>query len=132
MKKLLILIGLISGMYAVPPCEHIQEEVCIYYWRGGGYSSEIRIANMSKNKVIIENAWATLDNIYATVSNKELESGQDIVIGTMKYDDPTKEKKPIFNKIMFKYRIIEEPKKNIQPQASSTSNQEKKIKIQMK
>lgn len=93
-------------MYAIPPCEHINQEVCIYYWRGGGYSSEIRIANMSKNKVLIENAWATLDNLSAWINNKELESGQDIVIGTMKYEDPTKEKKPIFNINIFKYKNI--------------------------
>lgn len=132
MKKLFILIGLISSMYAVPPCENINQEVCIYYWRGGGYTSEIRIANVSKNKVIIENAWATLDYISGSVSNRELESGQDIVIGTIKYEDPSKEKKGVFRIFSFKYKVIEEQKKNIQPQTSSTNNQEKKIQIQMK
>lgn len=133
MRKLIILIGLISSMYAMPPCEYAKDEVCIYYWRGGGYSSEIRIANMSKNKVLIENAWATLDYLLsANVSNRELESGQDIVIGTLKYEDPTKEKKGAFKIYTFRYRIIEEPKKNIQPQASNTNNQEKNIHIEMK
>ena len=120
-------------MYALPPCELPEQEVCVYYWRGGGYTSEIRIANVSKNKVVIENAWATLDYLLsANINNRELESGQDIVIGTMKYEDPTKEKKGAFRVHAFKYRIIEEQKKNIQPQALNTNTQEKKIQIQMK
>lgn len=132
MKKLLILIGLISSTYAMPPCEHAKQEVCIYYWRGGGYTSEIRIANVSKNKVIIENAYATLDYITGSISNRELESGEDVVVETIRYTDPSKEKKGAFKVYSFRYRVIEEPRKNIQPQASNANNQEKKIQIQMK
>lgn len=119
-------------MYAVPPCEQKNQEVCIYYWRGGGYTSEIRIANVSKNKVMIENAYATLDYISGIISNRELESGEDIIVETIKYTDPSKEKKGAFRIHTFRYIIIEEPKKNIQPQALNANEQERKMQIQMK
>lgn len=103
MKKLLILIGLLSSMYAIPPCELPDQEVCAYLYKGA-MSSEIIITNMSRDTVLIKRVSASLDGQHKSISDLKLAAGQNYTMIKSKYDDH--EKKPYYNIGSMDYKVI--------------------------
>lgn len=127
MKKILILIGLISSMYATPPCELPDQKVCTYFYKGA-MSSEIIIVNLLPYKVNIEYASAVLDFKHRNISDLKLDPGGSYTLLKSVYDDP--ERKAMYNIGSMRYKVIQE--NNTVQQKQSLSNNEKKqnIKIQ--
>ena len=105
MRRILGMCLIVGNLFAFGPCNG-REEICVYYWRGGGFTSEVRIANTTDKKILIENLVVTIDYKMVTVENKEVEAYQDVLIGKIEHKDPTKEKEPIFNKYAFKYKYL--------------------------
>lgn len=105
MRKVLVVCLIIGNLFAVGPCDG-REEVCVYYWRGGGYTSEVRVANTTAKRILVENLVVALDYKLITVENKEIEAYQDMIVGKIENKDPSKEKEPIFNKYAFRYKYL--------------------------
>ena len=49
MRKVLISMGLLTSMYAIPPCEYDMEQVCMYLYKGP-MSAEVNVINMTQKK----------------------------------------------------------------------------------
>ncbi|WP_041956872.1 hypothetical protein [Sulfurospirillum arsenophilum] len=129
MKKLLVLVGLLTSMYAIPPCELHDQKVCTYFYKGA-MSAEIIIVNLSPDTVLVEYAGGILDWKTKSVTNLKLEAGQRYTILKSTYEDH--EKKPTYNIYSMSYKVI--PKNNEQQQTiKQSSNDERKanIKIEM-
>ncbi len=129
MKKILIIIGLITSIYAIPPCELPDQRVCTYFYKGA-MSSEIIITNLLPDTVVIEYAGGMLDWKTKNISNLTLETGKSYTLLKSIYEDP--ETKPIHSIQSIKYKII--PTTNTQQQTiKQSSNEERKqnVKIEM-
>lgn len=87
MKKLLILVGLLTSMYAVPPCEIDIDTICVYLYKGA-MSSEAILVNTTKKKMQITTVEATLDGRKKELTNLVLNPYQQITILKSKYDSP--------------------------------------------
>ena len=103
MKKLLILIGLITSMYAVPPCESEADKVCVYLYKGG-MSSEAILVNTIQSKIQIDLVIATLDGKQKEITNLTMEPNQSITLLKSRYDDHLQ--KPNFGLWKVSYRQI--------------------------
>lgn len=106
MRRILGMCLVIGNLFGASPCKG-KEEICVYYWRGGGYTSEVRVANTTAKKILIENLIVTIDYKMVTIENQEVEAYQNILISKIEHKDPSKEKEPIFNKYKFKYKYID-------------------------
>lgn len=103
MKKLLILVGLLTSMYAFPPCELPDETVCAYFYKGA-MSAEIIITNLSPNTVLIKYASAFLDGNSKSIRNLKLSPGQNFTMLQSRYN--TYDKKPYYNIGSLEYKIM--------------------------
>ena len=129
MKKLLILITLISSMYAIPPCELPEQRVCTYFYKGA-MSAEIIVVNLLPDTVMVEYAGGILDSRIKHVTNLKLETGQSHNILRSTYEDH--EKKPSYHISSMKYKVIAKNNTPQQTTNQSTSDERKsKIKIEM-
>ena len=104
MKKIFALIGLISSMYATPPCESDIDKVCVYLYKGA-MSSEAILVNTIQSKIHIDLAIATLDGRQKEVTNFNMEPNQTITLLKSRYDDHTQ--KPNFGLWKVTYRQIQ-------------------------
>lgn len=103
MNKLLFFLFFVSSLFAVPPCELPNQDVCMYFYKGS-MSSEIIITNVSMDKVLIENANASLDGNSKNIRGLTLERGQTFTMLKSQYDNP--EKKPYYRIGYFNYKIL--------------------------
>ena len=103
MKKMLTILATITSLYATPPCELPNENVCMYLYKGA-MSSEIIIVNMSKEKVLIKRADAYLDGESKDIRKLILNSGQTYTMIKSRYD--THDKKPSYQLYNFDYETI--------------------------
>ncbi|ATB70292.1 hypothetical protein SJPD1_2194 [Sulfurospirillum diekertiae] len=103
MKKILILVGLLTSMYAIPPCDLPDQKVCAYFYKGP-LSGEIIITNMSADTVLIKHISVSLDGQNKSVSDLQLSAGQNFSIVKARYDDH--DKKPYYYIGSMEYKII--------------------------
>ncbi|AFL68265.1 hypothetical protein [Sulfurospirillum barnesii] len=103
MKKLLILVGLLTSMYAIPPCELPDEKVCMYLYKGG-MNAEIIITNLSTDTVLVTYASASLDGNSKTIRNLKLSSGQTFTMLQSRYK--TYDQKPYYHINSFEYKAL--------------------------
>ena len=103
MKKLLVLVGLLTSMYAVPPCELPDQNVCAYFYKGA-MSGEIIITNLSGDTVLIKYASAYLDGNNKTIRDLKLSPGQNFTMLKSRYDDHMK--KPYYTIGSLEYKIL--------------------------
>lgn len=101
MKKLLILIGLISSMYAVPPCEHDQQRVCIYLYKGA-MSAEANIINMTDKEIKID-VEVTLDGNTRTYKDWTVSPNQPLTMLKSRYDNPNQKPNLSYKNFTYKY-----------------------------
>lgn len=101
MKKILILVGLLQSIYAMPPCEYEHEQVCMYLYKGA-MSAEVNVINMTQKKVIVQ-AEARLDKTYRKLENLSLEPNQTITIIKEKYNNSSTKPNFVSRKFAFKY-----------------------------
>lgn len=127
MKKLLTIVGLISSMYAIPPCEFPEQEVCTYFYKGA-MSAEIIVINLLPDTVIIEYTGGMLDWKTKNVTNLKLEPGQRQTLLKSKYEDH--EAKPHYSIYSTKYKVVQ--KENTPQQTiKQSSNDERKANIKI-
>lgn len=103
MKKILVLVGLLTSMYAIPPCELPDQKVCTYLYKGA-MSAEIIITNLSRETVLIKYASASLDGNTKRISDLKLAPGQNFTMLQSRYDDHTK--KPFYNIGSLDYKVL--------------------------
>lgn len=103
MKKILVLVGLLTSMYATPPCELPDQKICAYLYKGA-MSAEIIITNMSKDTVLIKYASALLDGNSKSIRDLKLAPGQNFTMLQSRYDDHTK--KPYYSIGSLDYKVI--------------------------
>ncbi|AHJ12422.1 hydroxymethylglutaryl-CoA synthase family protein [Sulfurospirillum multivorans] len=103
MKKILILVGLLTSMYAIPPCELPNQMVCAYLYKGA-MSSEIIIVNLSRDNILVKNISATLDGQSKSISDLQLSPGQSYTMLKSRYDDHLK--KPYYYIGSMDYKTI--------------------------
>jgi len=104
MKKILVLIGLLSSMYAIPPCDLPDQKVCAYFYNGP-LSGEIIITNMSTDTILVERLHASLDDENKDVQGLTLSPGQNYTVIKKEYDEKNK-KKPYYHIEPIKYKIV--------------------------
>jgi len=88
MKKILTLIGLITSIYATPPCQYESDKVCVYLYKGG-MSAEANLVNTTMKKVQIIEVEANLDGTYRQLTNFEMQPNQTITLLKSRYNDAT-------------------------------------------
>jgi len=103
MKKILILVGLLTSMYAIPPCELPNQMVCAYLYKGA-MSSEIIIVNLSRDNILVKNISAILDGQSKSISDLQLSPGQSYTMLKSRYDDHLK--KPSYYIGSMEYKIM--------------------------
>lgn len=103
MKKILILVGLLTSMYAIPPCELPDQKVCAYLYKGA-MSAEIIITNLSRDTVLIKYASASLDGNSKSIRDLKLVPGQNFTMLQSRYDDHLK--KPYYYIDSMEYKIL--------------------------
>lgn len=103
MKRFLALIILGINLYATPPCEMPEQNICMYFYKGA-MSSEIIIVNLSTDKIFVERASAMLDGTNKTINGLALERGQAFTILKSVYKDP--EKKAYYAMDSLTYKIL--------------------------
>lgn len=103
MKKILILVGLLTSIYAVPPCELPDQKVCAYFYKGA-MSAEIIVTNVSSETVLIKHASAYLDGNSKSISDLKLAPGQNFTMLQSRYDDHMK--KPYYRIGSLEYKIL--------------------------
>ncbi|QIR75353.1 hypothetical protein FA592_03565 [Sulfurospirillum diekertiae] len=103
MKKILILVGLLTSMYAIPPCDLPDQKVCAYFYKGP-LSGEIIITNMSADTVLIKHLSASLDGQSKSINDLQLSAGQNFSMLKTRYDDH--DKKPYYYIGSMEYKII--------------------------
>lgn len=103
MKKYLLPLIIVTSLYAIPPCELPDQNVCVYYYKGA-MSAEIIITNLSNETVLIKRADAYLDGNSKSISDLKLAAGQNFIMLNSKYDDHNK--KPYYNIGTLEYKII--------------------------
>lgn len=86
MKKILVLVGLLTSMYAIPPCELPDQKVCAYLYKGA-MSAEIIITNLSSNTILIKDVTARLDGNSKSISDLKLAPGQNFTMLKSRYED---------------------------------------------
>lgn len=101
MKKILLLIGLLTSMYAMPPCEYETEQVCMYLYKSP-MSAEVNVINMTQKKVVVQ-AEARLDKIYRKIDNLVLEPNQTMTLIKTRYDNSSTKPSYVSRKFAFKY-----------------------------
>lgn len=101
MRKVLTLMGLLTSMYAMPPCEYDMEQVCMYLYKGP-MSAEVNVINMTQKKVVVQ-AEAKLDKIYRKIDNLVLEPNQTMTLIKTRYDNSSIKPSYISRKFAFKY-----------------------------
>lgn len=129
MKKILALIGLISSMYAIPPCELPEQKVCTYFYQGS-MSAEIIVTNLLPDTIIVEYAGGMLDGSTKNISNLKLETGQSHKLLKSIYKDH--EGKSFYRINSMRYRVITKNSTLEAPKPSLSNNERKQnIKIEM-
>lgn len=104
MKKLpLILVGLLTSLYAIPPCELPEQKVCAYLYKGA-MSAEIIITNLSNDTILIKHVYASLDGQSKSISDLRLSPAQNFTMLQSRYKDH--EKKPYYHIGAMEYKII--------------------------
>jgi len=103
MKKLLILVGLLTSMYAVPPCDLPDQKVCAYFYKGA-MSAEIIVTNLSNDTILVKNLYASLDGNSKSISDLKLAPGQNFTMLQSRYDDHMK--KPYYHIGSMEYKIL--------------------------
>lgn len=103
MKKILVLIGLITSIYAIPPCELPNQMVCAYLYKGA-MSSEIIVVNLSRDSILVKNINASLDGQNKSISDLQLSPGQSYTMLKSRYDDHLK--KPSYYIGSMEYKIM--------------------------
>ena len=103
MKKILVLVGLLSSMYAVPPCDLPDQRVCTYLYKSA-MSAEIIITNLSTNTILVKYASASLDGQSKSINDLQLAPGQNFTMLKSHYDDHMK--KPYYRIGSMDYKII--------------------------
>jgi len=104
MKKLLILVGLLTSIYAVPPCDLPDQRVCAYLYKGA-MSAEIIVTNLSKNTILVKRLYASLDGQSKSINDLKLYPGQNFTILQSHYDDHMK--KPYYHIGSMEYKILQ-------------------------
>lgn len=85
MKKIVILMALLTSMYAMLPCEYETEQVCMYLYKSP-MSAEVNVINMTQKKVVVQ-AEARLDKIYRKIDNLVLEPNQTMTLIKTRYNN---------------------------------------------
>jgi len=92
--------GLLTSMYALPPCEYDMEQVCMYLYKGP-MSAEVNVINMTQKKVVVQ-AEAKLDKIYRKIDNLVLEPNQTMTLIKTRYDNSSIKPSYVSRKFSFK------------------------------
>gem|GEM_PF-2020770 len=100
MRKVWISMGLLTSMYALPPCEYDMEQVCMYLYKGP-MSAEVNVINMTQKKVVVQ-AEAKLDKIYRKIDNLVLEPNQTMTLIKTRYDNSSIKPSYVSRKFSFK------------------------------
>lgn len=87
MKKILALVGLLSSMYAIPPCEYESDKVCVYLYKGA-MSAEAILVNTTRKKVQVNIVEATLDGTRRELTNIMLNANQQMTLLKSRYNNP--------------------------------------------
>lgn len=86
MKKLLILIGLITSIYAKQNCIFQDRDVCVYVDKKSQYSNMI-IENTSNYPITIIDATVKLDGVQKTINQIVLDKKQKMIVIKSKYEN---------------------------------------------
>ncbi|WP_145923248.1 hypothetical protein [Sulfurospirillum halorespirans] len=101
MRKVWMSMGLLTSMYAIPPCEYDMEQVCMYLYKGP-MSAEVNVINMTQKKVVVQ-AEAKLDKTYRKIDNLVLAPNQTMTLIKTRYDNSSTKPSYISRKFSFKY-----------------------------
>ena len=103
MIKIFGLFLIAVNLWAIPPCEHEQQKVCMYIYKGA-MSAEMNVINMSQKKVIVD-VIVSLDGTTKSFKDWTVLPNQTITLLKSKYKDHLQ--KPSYSWNNFNYRYID-------------------------
>lgn len=103
MKKILLPLTLISSLYATSPCEHQQQKVCIYLYKGA-LTYEINIINLSQKRALFE-VDVSLDGRIKQYKDWIVKPNETITLMKTRYTDP--QQKPSYGWSSMQYKFVD-------------------------
>lgn len=127
MKKILVLVGLLTSMYAVN--EKCQAPVCTYIYKGA-MSGELILVNNTRKKASVS-LYAHLDTQSNSFNNIIIEPQSQITLLKSRYNDHLQT--PSGGTALLNYKFLEDEKQKETPQTIISTPEERKsnIKIEM-